>query len=281
MKAAALQAIRRTVPRHWRNSLRRPRVTLARLVACARHAIGRSDRVSLTSDLVVRCHPICRSEFEVFRRDGLQMTELTEFVRHCQPRMRLLDVGANYGVFTLAALHYGAPGARAVCVEPSPSAAHYLRHNLSLNGHTDKVEVVQLAAGARTGRIRMLSTGAGGADYFVIPPEPRPDSVSVPQVDMSSLCQSLGFAPTHIKLDVEGYEAEALEGLRSVLLEASPLLFVELHGDLLRRRGVHPNTVLSLLRSFGYSRWRLGDRLIGPADCEALNYNIRLIAYAT
>jgi len=191
--------------------------------------------------------------------------------------MRLLDVGAHWGIFTLAALRYGGSDVRAVCVEPSSDAARVLRRNLSLNGVAEQVNVVEFAAGSAPGHLQMLTTGAGGADYLVVPPEDRPDSITVPQTDVTSLCRSLGFVPTHVKMDIEGFEEEGLIGARELLQRCRPVLFLELHGDLIRRRGRDPRTVLRILRETGYVTWKRAATLMGEHDLENEDFNARFI----
>jgi FkbM family methyltransferase len=216
-------------------------------------------------------------DFAVFEADPAQHAEMNDFVAHCQPGMRLLDVGAHWGIFTLAALRYGGSDVRAVCVEPSPDAVSILRQNLSLNGIAEQVKVVQVAAGATEGHIEMLTTGAGGADYLVVPPESRPDSVSIPQSDLTGLCRSLDFVPTHVKMDIEGFEEEGLMGAREMLHLYRPVLFLELHGELIRRRGRDPQTVLRILRETGYVTWKRAGTLMREHDLENEGFNARFI----
>src|SRR5438046_1907747 len=129
--------------------------------------MGKSSSLYIRPEWSVRCHPICVPDFGVFHVDPAQQAEMNDFVSQCRPEMRFLDVGAHWGIFTLASLRYGGSNARAVCVEPSPDAASILRQNLFLNGIVEEVEVVQVAAGASQGHVQMLTTGAGGADYLV------------------------------------------------------------------------------------------------------------------
>lgn len=277
MKKTITNLIRVSIPRSWRNALRRPHVTAGRVRAKIESAFGKSSILSIRRGWSVRCHPICVTEFGVFQNDPAQYGELEDFIGQCRPGMKLLDVGAHWGVFALAALHYGSSEAFVVCVEPSSDAAKVLRHNLLLNGVLDRVKVVEKAAGIAPGHVHMLTTGAGGADYFVVPPEPRPDSVSVPQVDLTGLCQSLKFSPTHVKVDIEGFEEEALLGAREMLQRDHPMLFLELHGDLIRRRGRDPVTVLRILRETGYVTWKRGGKVMHERQLQREGFNARFI----
>jgi FkbM family methyltransferase len=191
--------------------------------------------------------------------------------------MQFLDAGAHWGIFSLAAFRYGGSVTRCVCVEPSPAATRVLKQNLLVNGVDDRASVVQAAAGPRDGFISMLTTGAGGADYFVVPADKRPDTVQVRQVDLSELCRSLQFEPTHLKIDVEGFEEEVLLGARKLLEQFRPVLFLELHGDLIRARGMDPANVLHLLSRLGYSKWSEADDPVDLLDLKRGGFNKRLV----
>ena len=72
---------------------------------------------------------VLRSRHSAFHRgyswctsDDELIEELDSFIAHCRRGMVLFDVGAHFGVFSLAALHYGGPDAIAVAVDPSPAA---------------------------------------------------------------------------------------------------------------------------------------------------------------
>lgn len=208
--------------------------------------------MKLSPSIEVACHPICLSEFSVFLSDPEQKAEMDLFLHYLTNSVQLLDVGSHWGSFTLAALISKGQSARSICIEASADAASVLKTNLMLNGLNHHVEVVNAACGPCVGRLKMLTTGAGGADYFVVPQDDRSDTISVPQVSIDSVCSNKSYAPTHVKIDVEGFEEEVLTGAGESLRRHRPVVFLELHGDLIRRRGKDALTVLDLLERYGY-----------------------------
>ena len=268
--------VRIAVPRSVRNALRQPANTFRRCKQKLEFAAGRIKTVEPVPGWSVKCHPICGSAFEIFSSDDEQRAELEEFRSQCFPNMRLLDSGAHWGMFALASSHFSDGTARAVCVEPSPAAVRILRSNIQLNGLAGSIQIVQAAAGKEDSKLEMLTTGAGGADYLVVPHEKRRDTVTVQQVSSTNLCRRLGFWPTHLKLDVEGFEEEAIDGARDILSECRPELFLELHGDLIRKRGRDPKTVLELLRGAGYSKWKLAGQRVAEEDLARRDFNARI-----
>src|SRR5947199_1014162 len=83
--------IRSTIPRSWRNALRRPRVTAARVRAKMQFRMGKSSSLYIRPEWSVRCHPICVPDFGVFHVDPAQQAEMNDFVSQCRPEMRFLD----------------------------------------------------------------------------------------------------------------------------------------------------------------------------------------------
>jgi len=64
--------------------------------------------------------------------------------------------------------------------------------------------------------------------------------------------------PTHLKIDVEGFEVEVLRGARKTLTRSRPILFLELHLNYLEHRSMAPKESIALLQEAGY-RFRLLD----------------------
>ena len=63
--------------------------------------------------------------------DPEQSLEFRNFARCCKSGMRLFDIGASYGVFSLTAAHFGGT---AVAVDPSPVATRLIRVQIQESG---------------------------------------------------------------------------------------------------------------------------------------------------
>jgi FkbM family methyltransferase len=199
--------------------------------------------------------------------DPEQVAELDEFIRACRPSMVLFDLGAHFGVFSLAAAHGGGPRAQIVAVEPSETACRVLRIQARLNDVT--VQVVHAAAGDRPGSTTMLPVGVIADGYFVAADAEHParETVRVPTVSIDSLADRLGVDPTHVKIDVEGAEEAVLRGgERTLGGDLAPVLFVELHNDLVRRRGGAPQATLEVLAKYGYHHFTEAGQAVSKND---------------
>lgn len=141
------------------------------------------------------------------------------YARFVTPGDLVFDVGAHVGDRVAAVRKLGA---RVVAVEPQPALARVLR---LLYGRDRHVTVVQAAVGASEGTTELMlnidnptvstlsadfvraANGAAGWEG-----QAWNARVTVPVVTLDALIAAHGM-PAFIKIDVEGYEAEALAGL--------------------------------------------------------------------
>src|SRR6187549_3104725 len=138
------------------------------------------------------------------------------FVR---PGDLVFDVGAHIGDRVAS---FQRLGARVVAVEPQPSMVRALR---LLYGRSKSVAIEALAVGREQGRARMLinvdnPTVSSVSPAFVEAAHGAPgwetqrwsETVDVAVTTLDALIAKHGV-PAFIKIDVEGFEAEALSGL--------------------------------------------------------------------
>jgi hypothetical protein len=76
-------------------------------------------------------------------------------------------------------------------------------------------------------------------------------------------------APTHIKIDVEGHEAAVLRGAVGTLGKVPPILFLELHNEMILSDQGNPASALDELERVGYETFALnGERIDRKAILE-------------
>jgi hypothetical protein len=124
----------------------------------------------------------------------------------------------------------------------------------------------------------MLTTGPNAAHYMigVDSATRRPDVSRIRQFTIPSILARAGIVPTHVKIDVEGFEEEVISGGAGVLRDYRPLLLLELHGQLVRQRNRSPGAVLEQLIALGYTRFERDGKRIAPDAAAALEI-VRLV----
>lgn len=142
------------------------------------------------------------------------------FVELVHPDMLLFDVGAYIGTYALLARRV-APGIRVVAVEPDPHNRERLEQNLALNAATDVV-VVPLAVAAEARDVRFGQAGMHG--------HLGEGELVVHAVPLDALARQYGV-PQLVLMDIQGAEADALDGAEWLLHDVRPTWLVELHGE--------------------------------------------------
>ena len=141
---------------------------------------------------------------------------------------RFFDIGANIGSYTLLAA--GVVGTPTISIEPVPTTFKILTENIFLNGIGEKVTALNNGAGASEGNLFFTSDN-DTVNHVVLHPKPG-DAVIGVQVTSLDKIVSKYFVPTCIKIDVEGYETEVLNGATQLLQNPDlEVIIIELIGS--------------------------------------------------
>ncbi len=258
MKADVKRVVRACTPRALRNWLRSPGRSARWVLNEVKYAAGVRREIEVRPGWRVRSHPSAYP-FAYFSQtlDPEQVAEFDEFINACRPGMVLFDIGAHFGLFSLAALKFGGRDARAVAVDPSPTAARITRIQSRLNGVGERMKVVRACVGERAGWTPMVATGVSGAGYFLSPSDHSGGELTpTPAVTLDQLAEDFGTPPTHLKIDVEGAEAAVLRGGHMLLSgDQAPLIFIELHNEIVSARGDAPSEAVEQLKEYGYTKF--------------------------
>ena len=194
-----------------------------------------------------------------------------------QPGMLAYDVGANIGYISLLlARRVGAAG-HVYAFEALPYNLERLGLNLQLSGLAERVTVVPAAVVEQKCPARFLVGPSGGMGKAA-GSAGRQDVVysqtlEVDGLSLDEFVYSEGNPPPQvIKMDIEGGEVLALPGMSRLLVEARPVILLELHGPEAAR------LVWETLRSAGYRVCRMAPGYPQIPSLEALDWKAYLVA---
>lgn len=162
--------------------------------------------------------------------DGYWESWLTRFMaRRVRAGDTVVDVGANYGYYSLLLADLVGPGGRLYAVEPAPEAARLLRRSILLNGFAGRTEILELAAGAGEGRATLVIPEREPKNAAIVQKSTASSAGEHHEVAVATLDSLLSRARriAFLKIDAEGAEEEIIEGMAGILKRDRPAMVLE------------------------------------------------------
>jgi FkbM family methyltransferase len=189
--------------------------------------------------------------------------------------MTVVDVGANQGIYTLILANLARPG-RVFAFEPEPMLFRQLVANVQAN-KADNVVCQPIAISRQSGRLSLQSGKMHSGNNRIVR-QPRPDSIEVTAASLDELFA--GKVVDFLKIDVQGWEAEAFVGAKEVLRQNRDIILMfELWPYGLRTAGSEPVELLRFLASLGFSLRRIKQGKLVQLDQDTLPDRSRKLAY--
>lgn len=172
------------------------------------------------------------------------------------------DVGAHVGYSSMVFASFVGSNGRVYAFEPNPHNVGCFRRHLSKNQHlSERVELLECAVARMDGELPFRLSPSqllGSIGYLDTDGQYPSDRISketydklqtvlVPVRTLNSLLGEGLAPPDLIKIDVEGAEAQVLEGGGDLLATVKPQLLIEVHG--IKSMFV----IQKVLLSFGYT----------------------------
>lgn len=184
----------------------------------------------------------------------------TTVCKHLQPGDTFIDIGANFGYFSLLAAHKVGPDGRVLAVEASPDVLPHLKKNLR---PFHNATVIHTALGREKGTTEFFLTddfvnSGVSASPFLTPA--RKISVAMDTLDSLLANRNMHAGVQFIKCDVQGDEMAVLEGARGCIESAERLgLIVEWAPAWMRKAGYDPLELPAFLKSLGFEHLTVVD----------------------
>ena len=217
---------------------------------------------------MLKMFPHCLHPTEKYLlRFYIETRHFQEVCNLMKPGDFVVDVGASGGIFTIMASRTVGAAGRVVAFEPANTAFEYLQlatnHNNLLNVRLEKAAV---------------SNSSGSVEFVEYPFDPEglswmPEVSSIATEENSgsdvtrymvrsiNLDDYLDRAPRVIKIDVEGYEIQVIEGSIQIIQKYKPILCIDIHKNPFEER-MTDDEIVPILEDLGYSFQRIDHVLI-------------------
>jgi FkbM family methyltransferase len=137
---------------------------------------------------------------------------------HLGPGNVFVDIGANLGYFTLMASRLVGPSGRVIAFEPATETYNYCKKNIELNKFVN-VKLHKNGLWSEKKTLTISDSHQLGGNHI----SDKGDSIECISLD------SLDLTPDMIKMDIEGAEPYALQGMVKTLKRCHPVIVMEVN----------------------------------------------------
>jgi FkbM family methyltransferase len=189
------------------------------------------------------------------------------FVRQLlEPGQKVIDIGANYGTYTLPMAQKVGANGHVWAFEPSSSTAQFLAQGIAANGFAN-VTLEQKAVSMAPGSGQLALNVHAELRSIIHAAAPQGESEEVSLVTLDDCMDRYRWVDIDlIKIDAEGEEANIVKGGRRFFANLSPLVQYEL-----RSTGDMNFDLIRDFESIGYDSYRLlpSLKLLVPFDADS------------
>jgi FkbM family methyltransferase len=179
-----------------------------------------------------------------------------------RPGMCFVDVGANWGYFTLLSADLVGPQGKVIAFEPHPALFAQLQNNVARNDMT-WATTLPIAVADLAGEMTLMGFEEGTSNWGVSRLGTKSESNS-PQFRVQTgllediLDRESVTEVDMLKMDIEGAETLVLPTMRKGLSSGRyKRILLELHPLAVKEAGLMPQSLIELVLSFGYRGWTI------------------------
>ena len=138
--------------------------------------------------------------------------EMMFMMHYLRPEDTFVDVGANIGVYSVLAS--GVSGAKSLSFEPIPSTFTRLKRNMDYNNLQSKAELYNLGVGDKEETL-VFSNSLDAINHVITDANYSGSVTNIPVNSLDNLMANQ--IPNLLKIDVEGFEANVINGASETL----------------------------------------------------------------
>ncbi len=215
---------------------------------------------------IFRWNPLNRNSLLGIGHTGTyERYELKILSLHVRSGMTVVDVGANYGLYSVYCAQLVGSGGHVYSFEPLRQSFHELVKNIGINDVEGQVTVEQMGLSNKSGKVKLFVSPALGTGATSL----RRRWTGANYTETATLTTLDHYVTTHkiprvdvIKCDVEGAEMLVFSGAKEVLGHWHPVLLFEAIENHTKLFNYEVADLLDFIASYGYTLYRIvGERL--------------------
>jgi FkbM family methyltransferase len=162
----------------------------------------------------------------------------------------LFDIGANIGIISVILSKKMQPGTTIYSFEPAPNTFKFLADTARVQKGNAKVLPYKYAISNKIETLHFTDMERTTRNH--ITNEEGRGTVAVDAITIDSFCATNKVVPQLFKIDVEGAEYRALQGMAQTLKNNNCTVLVEIHPEFLQEHGVTDKMFEEYVNAIGY-----------------------------
>jgi FkbM family methyltransferase len=192
-----------------------------------------------------------------------EFRDMAFLLHFLNPESLFIDIGANIGAYSLLAA--GKNNAKTISIEPIPQTFNFLEKNINLNRLENHVSCLNIGLSNQKGEL-YFTKDKDTVNHVV--ENKSKNTVTVKVNTLDNILDEKINTDTLIKLDVEGFELNVLNGSGKTLQNKHlKAIIVELNGSS-KRYGLDDSMVDEILMTNGFNKYDYNpfNRQLNPLD---------------
>jgi FkbM family methyltransferase len=192
----------------------------------------------------------------IIRRGHWEPLETKVFIDLLKPGATVVDAGANFGHYALTAANIIGSDGLVIAFEPHPQTYGLLAASAALLSQ-DNLMLIQAGLGESSGEITLYADAAnpGGHSFFewnVRRSDGNKETVPVYSLDAFLKKELPGKRLDVLKMDVQGFEMNLLNGAQETIANHRPSVLCEVTPEALLRGGSSHQELLKFFKDLNY-----------------------------
>jgi FkbM family methyltransferase len=185
----------------------------------------------------------------------------------------LFDIGANVGIISVIVANKMKPGSTIYSFEPVPNTFKFLNDSARVQKGNAKVKAFNYAISSKNETLQFSNMERTTRNHII--KEAATNTIPVTAVSLDSFCAEHKVIPQVLKIDIEGAEYWALQGMQQTLKNNNCKVLVEIHQEYLQANGITGKMFEDYVNSIGYKVFNIEGKEISP-DKMIANVNVIL-----
>lgn len=225
------------------------------------------QKLKLASVLYKYAFPVYRWMYFNFKnkKDGYSIKLLNQLIK---PGFTILDIGANVGFYSKFLSKQVGPTGKVFCFEPDVTNFKHLQ-NETIN--LSNISLHQNAVAAENGTLTLYTSNLLNIDHRTYEPEEYDNKYTVDKIAIDSFIADK-FKIDFIKMDIQGFEMEALAGMKQTLITNHDIiLFTEFWPYGLQRAGTSAMDMFDFFNRLDFKVYKVEGNKVTPLTANEVS----------